>query len=1006
MAKRLFKWFYKTIEFLTGFLIILLLMLLLRLWVEPLQIKNLTPLIVQAMVPADSDMEVKIDNAYVELALSRGRLLDVHLQQLTISSGDTFILNVENANVSFNPLSLLIGKVVVRDIFLQKPYVQLDLAPKESDALVADKKRPIERKLNRLRRHFENLDLLHIQDGELVLKFDADKDLIMPDMDILFERQDDETIQLSATGMLYFDSTFMNVGIQGSYLIPQKICDLNAVAKQVEVKKLQELLPSLKAVDLVLDAQVDIQLDLKNLKKGWRDTFEKVSFEAASAQAGTIYLPEPLNTTYPIEQLVMRGNISKGLQQILIENSSVQILGQEALVQVTLDNLDKFIQTKDFSQTATQLEVSLHQISLNEVPHLWPAYLGTPAHTWIKQNVSGGMITKATLNLEMQGVEIKNLTSVLDVENAKVQYLETMTPIEKVKAQVVLKTNRIDIHVLDGVCGGVRATGGFVNFLDLDKDIPSFDAHVQLSGSVLNALKVVSGEPLGVCEAMPVSCQGIKGNANGELQLAFPFSQTLENEIKFNVLADLEDVSMPVPQTNWTFQNGIMKLFVNNQKLSLSGKGQIDDKPVQVDVLQSLEDENAGTYQFKLPVSPSMITPYFADIDDFLKGNLMADITVIPHGRGQRVALDFGLKDAEITLPIGYTKEFNQDGTLKATLSIQNQKLKDISSLYLSIPEENITIKGRVNLPKDKLFELDLTEIKAPHTDAHLVLGIYERGGFDAVVTGKSLQIKDLIHGSFFNRQRSESEVKAALEKEPQDFLIIGKVDKLYLSDTEPFTNVDVIFKKSKGHWSELKGTFTGKVPFTFSLNADKTALHVSTKDVGTFLHRAGYTDRISGGVLDTTLAQEKDGTLKGEILINDFKLTKTSFFMQAATLLGIVDALSGDYISFAKAVIPFTLSPANVVSIEDAVAYGTAVGITMRGTMSSEKIKLEGSVVPAYALNSLFGKIPVVGTLLTGEKGGGLFGVTYSVTGKPSTAEFNFNPASILAPGIFRRLF
>ena len=127
---------------------------------------------------------------------------------------------------------------------------------------------------------------------------------------------------------------------------------------------------------------------------------------------------------------------------------------------------------------------------------------------------------------------------------------------------------------------------------------------------------------------------------------------------------------------------------------------------------------------------------------------------------------------------------------------------------------------------------------------------------------------------------------------------------------------------------------------------------------------------------------------------------------MQAATLLGIVDALRGNTIAFDKAIIPFTLSTLNDLEIKDAVASGTAVGFTLRGNIQNNAIDFNGSVVPAYALNSLPGKIPVIGTLLSGEEGGGLIGVSYHVGGNTDNPEFSFNPASLLTPGIFRRLF
>ena len=304
-------------------------------------------------------------------------------------------------------------------------------------------------------------------------------------------------------------------------------------------------------------------------------------------------------------------------------------------------------------------------------------------------------------------------------------------------------------------------------------------------------------------------------------------------------------------------------------------------------------------------------------------------------------------------------------------------------------------------MPKDKLFELNLDEVKTPRTDAKMTIGMYKNGAIDASVQGASLDLQDLLYGDFFNSStRSE-------EPQTTDFTVSAKVDKVFVSDAEPFTNVDIFIKRKDGHWADIKGSFNTTTPFTFNLNDTKTSLHIHTEDFGEFLKRVGLTDRIVKGSVDSNLVQDKHGNLSGELEVSNFALTQMTFFMKAATLLGIVDAIRGEeYIAFDKAVIPFVFTPQNELEITDAVAYGTTLGLTLRGTLNSEKVDLNGSVVPAYALNSFFGKIPLVGTIFSGEKGGGLFGVTYTVKGALKNAEFDFNPASLLAPGIFRRLF
>ncbi|WP_295814556.1 PAS domain S-box protein [uncultured Nitratireductor sp.] len=64
------------------------------------------------------------------------------------------------------------------------------------------------------------------------------------------------------------------------------------------------------------------------------------------------------------------------------------------------------------------------------------------------------------------------------------------------------------------------------------------------------------------------------------------------------------------------------------------------------------------------------------------------------------------------------------------------------------------------------------------------------------------------------------------------------------------------------------------------------------------------------------------------------------------------------------------------------------------------------GTVVPAYSLNRVLGKIPVSGSLLTGGENEGIFAATYKVEGPIEDPKIQVNPLSALAPGFLRTLF
>ena len=46
-------------------------------------------------------------------------------------------------------------------------------------------------------------------------------------------------------------------------------------------------------------------------------------------------------------------------------------------------------------------------------------------------------------------------------------------------------------------------------------------------------------------------------------------------------------------------------------------------------------------------------------------------------------------------------------------------------------------------------------------------------------------------------------------------------------------------------------------------------------------------------------------------------------------------------------------------------------------------RLELEGTIVPSYLLNSLPGRLPLVGRLFSAEPGGGLLAATFTATGR-----------------------
>jgi hypothetical protein len=72
----------------------------------------------------------------------------------------------------------------------------------------------------------------------------------------------------------------------------------------------------------------------------------------------------------------------------------------------------------------------------------------------------------------------------------------------------------------------------------------------------------------------------------------------------------------------------------------------------------------------------------------------------------------------------------------------------------------------------------------------------------------------------------------------------------------------------------------------------------------------------------------------------------------------------------------------------------------------AADRVSIQGTFVPAYALNNLFAKVPILGPILGGGQYEGLFAVPFIITGRVSAPDLRVNPVSAIAPGFLRKFF
>jgi hypothetical protein len=119
-----------------------------------------------------------------------------------------------------------------------------------------------------------------------------------------------------------------------------------------------------------------------------------------------------------------------------------------------------------------------------------------------------------------------------------------------------------------------------------------------------------------------------------------------------------------------------------------------------------------------------------------------------------------------------------------------------------------------------------------------------------------------------------------------------------------------------------------------------------------------------------------------------------------------MVNLLTGEGLTFSHFDAPLEYEH-KTLKVTDAKMFGDVIGFTGSGTYNrnTQAINMKGIISPAYSLNSMLSKIPLVGSVLAG-KDGTVFAVNYDITGTAVDPKININPLSVFSPNSLKDLF
>lgn len=1053
----------KIIDYIGVVFLGLLLLFIWQLYRGPIELPFLKPYMVRALNHDDAEYQVTVDSVNIELVRSIQPIKIIANNVVYRKNDGSFIINAPKTSVSFSIKALLRGVIAPSSMEALNPTVyifntygvdkeNINDVNKKKIAYYFDSFEDFIERFNSDDNFYPEsyINKISVKNAEVELhEVDLGRKWIFSDLNYLLERNL-TNISMDVSALMKLNNQVASVGVEAEYrMLNNKLAvefyfsDLvpNALAETFLDKNTAD---GFYKINLPVSGRVATVIDFNEVIKYKDDimksvdtAFEKIDFQFEGGR-GNIMFNEDAAYNYNIAAFLLEGAISGGLNELKISNADFDLGSQKAKIDLKVSGVKSFLLENSLKDLKVNLSAAVKEMNFDDLYNYWPRYLSDDAWSWCKDSIRGGQIKNVRFDFRFayddksRNFGLADLSGNGDISDTNLNYLKEMPDITNLYGRAHFSKTNIKIDVDKGVSEGVILTGGYVNLYDLDKYNNYADIDLKLSSSVTDALRLIDNPPLGYTSEMGLKPDALQGQAETELGLKFEIKNDLTpEEVEVKVKSDLTEVRVPNAFKNKTVTADELKLEVDNQGLALSGDAKLENIPLKLSWNERFADKNYRS-RYKLSAKFNNAIKKELDFDSsllnppYVDGYALVDAEItVYNDRKTVVNLNAQIDKMAVDFAfLGFKKPVNERGNLLATLNIYDNKL--VSLPKFSLFKDDFKIEGKIDLTADgNIKTVDITNISGPRTAAKARIDIAHapKKKVKINISGTSYDLTP-----FFDRDENKIKVdRATLIKTPED-----EDDELEdVTDTDIFiavnnlwTNPHVPVTNFAGSAKLLNGIGVNEIHMVGNYNNNKKSvlkfdyvprpnkeflLSVDSNDAGATLKVLRVYNNMKGGNIQVEARRNAQKEFIGHAKIRDFSIYNTPVIaklLTVASFSGMVDLLMGEGLTFSHFDAPFEYRNRQL-SLKEAKAFGDVVGITAQGTYDRrfDEVNFHGVIAPAYSLNTMLGKIPLVGNLLVG-KDGTVFAANYSATGSVEDAEIDINPLSALSPSSLKDKF
>jgi hypothetical protein len=581
---------------------------------------------------------------------------------------------------------------------------------------------------------------------------------------------------------------------------------------------------------------------------------------------------------------------------------------------------------------------------------------------------------------------------------------------ENINANINYKDNELNINILSGSTAGLSFDKSKISVSELESGYKAI-LDVSLSGK-FNSIKEFKNLKINNLDNITENIEKLSFSttANNKIEIEFDKKGNLLNtNVKgkaelFNLDLDLYQTSFPnvLDDKNRKFKNGKFKVEFDRSNLFINGvifnQNDILDFKINSDLSKNtskvniISDVNFSNWQ-------KVIKP------EYIKGSSKFYIQLNTSKDQVSFESRVDIKKSLINFtPVNFTKLLNDDGQINLKGEIKKNRAF-LEKVSISSGKNNIEL---LDLDFDENFSLLSLNSISVNTDKSnfKVLSNKKNSINNIEIEGKRLDAKFIIDSL------TSSKSSTFISKKFNG-LISAKLDLIDTGTNDNIRDFVLTGTITKGKFTKLdaSGKFSNNEKITIKINKNKNgnlATYLLSDRARPFIAGYSFIKGFEKGKLEFTSEDISATASKGKIVITDFKIKEIPVLAQIlslASVTGILDTLRGEGIRFDNTVIVFE-NDENFFTFKDFYGTGPAIGFIVEGKINNEDhfASLDGNIIPAYEVNRLISNIPVLGQILTGKSGDGVFGVSFKLKGKDDKYDITINPVRTITPRFLQR--